>query len=182
MNNPQEHKEISIIVNGRQKIVTKKELSFAEIIALAFDNPPTGPNIFFTVTYRKGEGNKPEGTLVDGETIKIRMEWFLMSQQQINRSPDLKQLQDDGYEVEIKSNYLLIKNIPYVNSRQEIGFGTLVSELTLAGDVTTTPNTHVAMFSGEYPCNKDGTEIAQIKNSSNKQVLSSDLTIITTQG
>lgn len=74
MSNSQEHKEkeISIIVNGRQKIVTRKELSFAEIVALAFDNPPTGPNIFFTVTYRKGDGNKPEGTLVDGETIKIK--------------------------------------------------------------------------------------------------------------
>lgn len=74
MSNSQEHKEkeISIIVNGRQKIIAKKELSFAEIVALAFDNPPTGPNIFFTVTYRKGDGNKPEGTLVDGETIKIK--------------------------------------------------------------------------------------------------------------
>lgn len=65
-------KEYTIIVNGRQKMVTKKELSFIEIIALAFDNPPTGPNIVFTVTYRKGEGNKPEGTLIEGETVKIK--------------------------------------------------------------------------------------------------------------
>lgn len=66
------HKEYTIIVNGRQKVVTKKELSFTEIVALAFDNPPTGPNIVFTVTYRKGEGNKPEGTLIEGETVKIK--------------------------------------------------------------------------------------------------------------
>jgi hypothetical protein len=100
-----------------------------------------------------------------------------MSQQQINRSTDLRRLQDEGYEVEIKSNYLLIKNIPYVNSRKEICFGVLISELTLAGDVTDTPKTHVVMFSGEYPCNKDGTEIVQIKNSSNKQELGQDLII-----
>ena len=80
MNNLQENKregqghnkEFTIIVNGRQKEVTAKELSFAEIIALAFDNPPTGPNIVFTVTYRKGEGNKPEGTIVEGDTVKIK--------------------------------------------------------------------------------------------------------------
>lgn len=66
------HKDYTIIVNGRQKVVTKNELSFTEIVALAFDNPPTGPNIVFTVTYRKGEGNKPEGTLIEGETVKIK--------------------------------------------------------------------------------------------------------------
>ena len=80
MNNSEEHKhegqdhsqEFTIIVNGRSKTVTAKELSFAEIVALAFENPPTGPNIVFTITYRRGEGNKPEGTLVDGEVVKIK--------------------------------------------------------------------------------------------------------------
>ena len=66
------NKDFTIIVNGRQKVVTAKELSFVEIVALAFDNPPTGPNIIFTVTYRRGDGNKPEGTLVEGETVKIK--------------------------------------------------------------------------------------------------------------
>jgi hypothetical protein len=66
------NKEVTLIVNGRKKVVTQKELSFAEVIALAFDSPPTGPNILFTVTYRKGEGNKPEGIMVEGETVKIK--------------------------------------------------------------------------------------------------------------
>jgi hypothetical protein len=66
------NKEYKIIVNGRDKTETSKELSFSQIVALAFDNPPTGPNIVFTITYRKGEGNKPEGSLVEGETVKIK--------------------------------------------------------------------------------------------------------------
>jgi multiubiquitin len=65
-------KEYTIIVNGREKVVTSKRLSFEEVIALAFDPPPTGPYIVFTVTYRRGHGNKPEGTLVEGETVKIK--------------------------------------------------------------------------------------------------------------
>lgn len=78
MNESQENKhdghdkEYTIIVNARPKVVTKKELSFAEIVALAFDNPPQGENIVITVTYRRGEGNKPEGSLVEGETVKIK--------------------------------------------------------------------------------------------------------------
>jgi hypothetical protein len=62
-------KEFTIIVNGRKKVVTAKEMSFAEIVALA--NLPTGPNIVFTVTYRRGDGDK-EGTMVEGDTVKIK--------------------------------------------------------------------------------------------------------------
>ena len=65
-------KEIEIIVNTRTKVVTKKELTFMEVVQLAFDPVPTGENIVFTITYRKGEGNKPEGTLVEGETVKVK--------------------------------------------------------------------------------------------------------------
>lgn len=76
MSNSQEghgpDKDVTIIVNGRQRTVTVKELSFTEVVGLAFENPPTGPNILFTVTYRRGEGNKPEGSLVEGETVKIK--------------------------------------------------------------------------------------------------------------
>ncbi len=65
-------KEYTIVVNGRQKTVTAKELSFSDVVKLAFDSPPTDANVIFTITYRRGEGNKPEGTMVDGETVKVK--------------------------------------------------------------------------------------------------------------
>lgn len=66
-------KLITIIVNGREKTVTKSELTFAEVVKLAFDNPPYGANTLFTITYRKG-GNehRPEGHLVEGGTVKVK--------------------------------------------------------------------------------------------------------------
>lgn len=63
--------KFTVIVNGREKTVTEQELSFMEVVQLAFDPPPTGPFIVFTVTYRRGRGQKPEGTLVEGDSIKI---------------------------------------------------------------------------------------------------------------
>ena len=65
---------VTIIVNGREKPVEKNaELTVAQVIALAFDNPPTGPNVQFTITYRKG-GNehRPEGTLSGNDTVKVK--------------------------------------------------------------------------------------------------------------
>jgi hypothetical protein len=63
-------KQYTIIVNGREKVVTGKELSFAEVVALA--GLPGGPNTIFTITYRRGEGNKPEGTLVEGDIARVK--------------------------------------------------------------------------------------------------------------
>ncbi len=93
-----------------------------------------------------------------------------MSQQLISRSSDLRKLRDEGYDVEIRSGYLLIKDVPYVNAKKEVKFGILVSELTLAGDVTTTPSTHVAMFAGEYPCDKDGSQLEKIRHGGGQQL------------
>lgn len=65
-------KDFNIIVNGRPKVVSQRELTFTEVVSLAFGNTPAGPNVVFTVTYRRGEGNKPEGTMVEGESVKIK--------------------------------------------------------------------------------------------------------------
>lgn len=61
-----------IIVNGREKEFAGKEISFEEVIVLAFGEVSTNPNISYTVTYKRGEGNKPEGTLVAGESVKVK--------------------------------------------------------------------------------------------------------------
>ena len=67
-----DEKGFSIIVNGREKTVENEELTFDRIIALAFHDPPTGEFICFTITYRCAGGRKPEGTLIEGESVKVR--------------------------------------------------------------------------------------------------------------
>lgn len=100
-----------------------------------------------------------------------------MSHQLISRSPDLKRLRDEGYNVEIRSGYLLVKDVPYVNARKEVLLdGILVSELTTGGETTAKPKTHVAMFVGEYPCDRDGAELDQVRHSAGQQ-LAEDLTV-----
>tara|TARA_R110002020_G_C16272773_1_gene771240 strand:- start:229 stop:1407 length:1179 start_codon:yes stop_codon:yes gene_type:complete len=95
-----------------------------------------------------------------------------MSQQLINRNPDLKRLRDEGYEMEIIGGHLLVHHIPYLNSKKEIKYGTLVSPLTLIGNgKIEKPNNHVIEFAGENPCNVDGTVISEIQHSNNPKKL-----------
>lgn len=99
-----------------------------------------------------------------------------MSHQLISRNPTLQKLQDEGYEIEIRSNYLLIHSVPYVTAQRKVGRGILISELTLAApEVVDKPGTHQIYFMGEHPCNPDGTELTQIKNSSPDQHLADGL-------
>lgn len=85
-----------------------------------------------------------------------------MSPRPTSRSGDLKRLVDDGYDVEIRDGHLLIHDVPYVNAARQVARGTLVSTLDLAGDVTVTPTTHVALWIGEHPCHADGAVLHEI--------------------
>ena len=100
-----------------------------------------------------------------------------MSRSPISLSPDLKALADDGYVVGIVSGHLVIRDVPYVNAKRQVKLGVLVSKLDLAGNVTTRPRTHVAMFAGEHPCDRNGRELAKIKHGSARKELSDDLAV-----
>lgn len=50
-----------------------------------------------------------------------------MSQKQIDHSPDLSRLQNEGYEIEVKDAYLIIHSVPYMNASREIARGILIS-------------------------------------------------------
>jgi hypothetical protein len=65
-------KEFTIFVNGQKKVASTKTLSFDQIVALAFNPVPTGPNILFAVTYEDGPHANPSGTLTEGGTVKIK--------------------------------------------------------------------------------------------------------------
>lgn len=92
-----------------------------------------------------------------------------MSQEPIDLRLDINKLVDEGYTLKITSGYILIKDIPYINSSCQCKIGTLVCPISASGDFWVRPETHVIYFMGEYPCNADGTEIASIKHESRNQ-------------
>jgi hypothetical protein len=100
-----------------------------------------------------------------------------MSQRQISLSPDLKRLRDEGYNVEIRAAYLLMKDVPYVTPAKVVKRGILVSTLALAGDVTAKPDKHQVQFVGEYPSHCDGSPMIEVVNQTLNTKLDVGLTV-----
>jgi hypothetical protein len=98
-----------------------------------------------------------------------------MSHRLISRSPDLERLRSEGYAVEIRHDHLMVHDIPYVDASKQVRRGVLVSTLNLVADSTTTPDTHVVYFIGDYPCTKDGVPIPQIAHATAKTRLAEGL-------
>lgn len=99
-----------------------------------------------------------------------------MSAQPTNPNPDLNRLLSEGYEIELKHGHLIMHGVPYVTENQEVRRGKLVSELSLAGNRTVRPTTHVVMFVGSHPCDRFGRPLSRIVNSKTINKIGEDLT------
>lgn len=93
----------------------------------------------------------------------------------IDRNNDLKKLKDEGYNVLIVNNNLVVKGIPYVNKERQILFGTIYCPLTLSGDITVAPQDHTVRFVGEHPCDQFGNEEKSYVNSHQSHTLTGDI-------
>lgn len=65
-------KIFTIAVNAQKKEVVETKLTFDQVVELAYPVKPTGANIMFTVTYRKGPKENPKGSLLEGQTVRIK--------------------------------------------------------------------------------------------------------------
>lgn len=95
-----------------------------------------------------------------------------MSPRLTSRSADLKQLQEDGYHLEVlRGTFLLVKDVPYLTPSRTVKLGTLVTQLELANDVTVAPRQHVAYFIGEEtPSEPDGRPLRHIISQGSQEI------------
>lgn len=66
------NKDYVLIVNGREKEWNNKQISFKEVVILAFGSYEDNNRTCYTVTYTRGNNNKPEGSMVSGDIIKVK--------------------------------------------------------------------------------------------------------------
>lgn len=68
-----DEKTVTIVVDGTPHEVPKNEMiTYAEVVTLAYPDYPQHPEITYSVTYTRGQGDKPEGILPPGGSVKVK--------------------------------------------------------------------------------------------------------------
>ncbi|MBO5495648.1 MAG: multiubiquitin domain-containing protein [Eubacterium sp.] len=67
-------KTIIIIVNGQEVSVPAKpkEISYEQVVRIAYPQYEENDQIIYTVSYSKGPSENQKGTLVKGQTVKLK--------------------------------------------------------------------------------------------------------------
>lgn len=74
----------------------------------------------------------------------------------VSRNPDLKALLEKGYALALDTNYLVVRDIPYLNAAGDLKWGALVAKLVFEDDVTVRPEDHQVFWAGPRPYGLDG--------------------------
>ena len=68
-----EPKTVAIIVNGTEYEVAKGMIKYEDLLEL-IEAPELPENQRYQVMYSKGNGHKPTGTLIEGESVEVKKE------------------------------------------------------------------------------------------------------------
>jgi hypothetical protein len=95
-----------------------------------------------------------------------------VSQKLVNHNDDLKRLVDKGYAVGFDSNYLIIRDVPYLDNERQLKIGAIVTKLVVVDETKVTQDDHQILFAGGVPHNMDGTPIPNLSGGPHQLALS----------
>lgn len=81
-------------------------------------------------------------------------------------NPSVLRLIEDGFEVEVVSQHLLVHSIPYLTSSGTVKLGVLACPYHEMGEQDTCPPDHTMWFKGDKPFMSNGKEMSQVINHS----------------
>ena len=67
----EDHKTVTIVVEGTPHKWPEEYITYAQVVTLEVPDYFQNPQITYTVMYKRGPRNKPEGTLSKGGTVKV---------------------------------------------------------------------------------------------------------------
>ena len=67
----EDRRKYEIFVNAKRKPWGEDTISYSQVVDLAFP-PPHKPTEIFTVQYSRGPKENPQGTLVEGQTARVK--------------------------------------------------------------------------------------------------------------
>lgn len=64
-------RDATIIVNGVEKSWSEKKITFEQLVLLAWDQPPTGPQVEITITYYRPPSDAVHN-LAPGQDVPVK--------------------------------------------------------------------------------------------------------------
>ncbi|RYG46385.1 MAG: hypothetical protein EOO01_16265 [Chitinophagaceae bacterium] len=64
--------DITLIVNAREKMWNKRTITFEEVVFLQYGPTDPNPQITYSVLYKNGPRQNPEGMMTEGETLFVK--------------------------------------------------------------------------------------------------------------
>lgn len=96
-----------------------------------------------------------------------------MSAKPIARDSGLQQLKDQGLEVEVRQQHLLVHSVPYVTTERKIARATIICKYMENGDSIVPPapptDNHQVWWTGDFPCRADGKPLLELVASTDVQ-------------
>jgi ThiF family len=85
-----------------------------------------------------------------------------MFQKLVSHNQDIKRLIEKGYAVAFDSNYLIVRDIPYLDATGALQVGAFVAKIIFVDQERIQQDDHQIYFAGTVPHNIDGTPVANL--------------------
>lgn len=75
----------NIFVNAKRHIRNEDSITYSQVVDLAFPTPHKETEIF-TVQYSRGQEGKPQGTLVEGQSVDVKSGMVFRKNYEVNQT------------------------------------------------------------------------------------------------
>ena len=104
-----------------------------------------------------------------------------MFQKLVSHNEDIRHLVEKGYAISFDSNYMVIRDIPYLDSDRQLQTGAIVTKLEFVDQKRVTQHNHQVSFAGGPPCDIDGVAIPNLGDTPHNLALSENCNDIVVQ-
>lgn len=95
-----------------------------------------------------------------------------MFQKLVSHNDDINRLVEKGYAVGFDSNYMIIRDIPYLDGNKNLKWGAIVTKFVDVDGKRIAQDDHQIFFAGSVPHNIDGTSIGNLGGGATQLALS----------
>lgn len=89
-------------------------------------------------------------------------------------NPDIKQLLEKGYALSTDNDYLVVRDVSYLDENQTLKVGSLISKIVDVDTKKIRMHDHQILFCGSHPCQMDGSPIQNMGGGPATLTLASD--------